>query len=99
MPGLVPGIHVFLPSRVPKDVDGRDKPGHDGGEIAAAMSLIARLFVILLGFIAASLVAGAIVVGAVLFPALSDFADAPIDPSALNIVLGFGFIFVSGFAL
>ncbi|MEA2835959.1 MAG: hypothetical protein QOD89_509 [Bradyrhizobium sp.] len=63
------------------------------------MSLIARLFVILLGFLAASLVAGAIVVGAVLFPALSDFADGPIDPSALNIVLGFGFIFVSGFAL
>jgi hypothetical protein len=63
------------------------------------MSLIGRLFIILLGFIAASLVAGAIVVGAVLFPAFSDFADGPIDPSALNIVLGFGFIFVSGFAL
>src|SRR4051812_3182200 len=31
MPGLVPGIHVFLVScrlKV-KDVDGRDKPGHD----------------------------------------------------------------------
>ena len=28
MPGLVPGIHVFL---IPcfKNVDGRDKPGHD----------------------------------------------------------------------
>jgi hypothetical protein len=26
MPGLVPGIHDF--SKV-KDVDGRDKPGHD----------------------------------------------------------------------
>src|SRR3954466_14361183 len=63
------------------------------------MSLIGRLFIILLGFIAASLVAGAIVVGAVLFPALSDFSDGPIDPSALNIVLGFGFVFVSGFAL
>src|SRR5215218_5291804 len=63
------------------------------------MSLIARLFVILLGFIAASLVAGAIVVGAVLFPALSDFGDGQIDPSALNVVLGFGFIFISGFAL
>src|ERR1700709_2156599 len=63
------------------------------------MSLIGRLFVILLGFLAASLVAGRICVGAVLFPALSDFADGPIDPSALNIVLGFGFIFVSGFAL
>jgi hypothetical protein len=27
MPGLEPGIHVFL-SGV-QDVDGRDKPGHD----------------------------------------------------------------------
>jgi len=28
MPGLVPGIHVFLDGRS-KDVDGRDEPGHD----------------------------------------------------------------------
>ena len=28
--GLVPGIHVFL--AVAQDVDGRDKPGHDGVE-------------------------------------------------------------------
>ena len=28
MPGLVPGIHVLLASNK-KDVDGRDKPGHD----------------------------------------------------------------------
>jgi hypothetical protein len=28
MPGLVPGIHV-LPASI-EDVDGRDKPGHDG---------------------------------------------------------------------
>ncbi|MGX1349501.1 hypothetical protein AB7M49_003077 [Bradyrhizobium elkanii] len=27
MPGLVPGIHVLLFR--PKDVDGRDRPGHD----------------------------------------------------------------------
>jgi hypothetical protein len=27
MPGLVPGIHDFLPCD--KDVDGRDRPGHD----------------------------------------------------------------------
>jgi len=27
MPGLVPGIHVFL--AVSKNVDGRDEPGHD----------------------------------------------------------------------
>jgi uncharacterized damage-inducible protein DinB len=29
MPGLEPGIHVSHPSRF-QDVDGRDKPGHDG---------------------------------------------------------------------
>jgi hypothetical protein len=27
MPGLVPGIYVLVAAR--KDVDGRDKPGHD----------------------------------------------------------------------
>jgi hypothetical protein len=63
------------------------------------MALIGRLFVILFGFLAACLVAAMIVVGAVLFPEFSDFGTGPIDPDALNIVLGFGFIFVSGFAL
>ena len=29
MPGLVPGIHVFY-RPCDQDVDGRDKPGHDG---------------------------------------------------------------------
>jgi hypothetical protein len=29
MPGLVPGIHVLKQAQR-KDVDGRDKPGHDG---------------------------------------------------------------------
>src|SRR5690242_18466837 len=28
MPGLVPGIYVFV-ATLKKDVDGRDKPGHD----------------------------------------------------------------------
>jgi hypothetical protein len=32
MPGLVPGIHVFLNHR--QDVDGRDKPGHDVVDVA-----------------------------------------------------------------
>src|SRR5713101_6127267 len=63
------------------------------------MALIGRLFVLLFGFLAACLVAGMIVVAAVLFPEFSDLASGPIDPSALNIVLGFGFVFVSGFAL
>ena len=63
------------------------------------MALIGRLFVILFGFLAACLVAGMIVVGAVLFPEFSDLATGPIDQNAINIVLGFGFIFISGFAL
>ena len=29
MPGFMPGIHVFIASNK-QDVDGRDKPGHDG---------------------------------------------------------------------
>jgi hypothetical protein len=29
MPGLVPGIHVFLNIVGEQDVDGRVKPGHD----------------------------------------------------------------------
>ena len=62
------------------------------------MALIGRLFVILFGFLAACLVAGMIVVVAVLFPEFSDL-DGVIDQSAVNVVLGFGFIFVSGFAL
>jgi hypothetical protein len=34
MPGLVPGIQVFFDQQA-KDVDGRDKPGHDVcGDIA-----------------------------------------------------------------
>jgi rhodanese-related sulfurtransferase len=32
MPGLVPGIHVFLWPELKQVVDGRDKPGHDDGE-------------------------------------------------------------------
>jgi hypothetical protein len=32
MAGLVPAIHVFGPRRK-KDVDARDKPGHDGRKI------------------------------------------------------------------
>src|SRR3979409_2558030 len=63
------------------------------------MALIGRLFVILFAFLAACLVAGMIVVGAVLFPEFSDLGSGPIDPGALNSVLGFGFIFISGFAL
>jgi hypothetical protein len=42
MPGLVPGIHALF-HLAQKDVDGRDKPGHDTDNkkagIAAGLSL------------------------------------------------------------
>jgi hypothetical protein len=63
------------------------------------MALIGRLFVIGFAILAACLVAGIVVVGAILFPELSDIGTGTLDPNALNIMIGFGFIFVSGFAL
>jgi hypothetical protein len=63
------------------------------------MALIGRLFVIFFAFLAACFVAGMIVVVALLFPDLSDLGPGFVDQGALNIVLGFGFIFISGFAL
>src|ERR1700727_3872477 len=63
------------------------------------MALIGRLFVIFFGFLAACLVAGVIVIVAVLFPEFSDLGEGPVDTGALNIIIGFGFIFISGFAL
>jgi hypothetical protein len=63
------------------------------------MALIGRLFVIALAFCAACLVGGAIVVFSILFPELSALDTGVIDPNTINILLGFGFIFISGFAL
>ena len=63
------------------------------------MALIGRLFVIGFAFLAACLASGMIVVGAVLFPEFSDLGTGPIDQGGVDIVLGFGFIFISGFAL
>jgi len=47
MPGLVPGIHVFLCCRA-KDVDGRDKPGHDDVErsVPASVGMTRRAIVL-----------------------------------------------------
>jgi hypothetical protein len=63
------------------------------------MALIGRLFIILFAFLAACLVAGMIVVVAVLFPEFSDLGSGPVDTGAFDILVGFGFIFISGFAL
>jgi hypothetical protein len=63
------------------------------------MALIVRLFVIALAFFAASLVAGMIVVAAVMFPEFSDLGTGPVDQSVFDILIGFSFIFITGFAL
>ncbi|EAQ36802.1 hypothetical protein NB311A_16082 [Nitrobacter sp. Nb-311A] len=63
------------------------------------MALIGRLFAILFGLLAACLVAGTIIVVALLYPEFSHLDVAPPDPDTLDIALGFGFIFMSGFAL
>jgi len=34
MPALVAGIHVLAATQRVEDVDGRDKPGHDGAKQA-----------------------------------------------------------------
>ena len=63
------------------------------------MALIGRLFVVFFAFLAACFSAGMIVVGAVLYPEFSDLGGGPIDQGAIDVLLGFGFIFLSGFAL
>jgi len=63
------------------------------------MALIGRLIVIFIGFLAACFVGGMIVVVALLFPEFADLGAGPVDQGAFDILLGFGFIFVSGFAL
>ena len=63
------------------------------------MALIGRLFVVFFAFLAACLAAAIIVMGALLFPDFGDPATAPVDEDALNILVGFGFIVISGFAL
>jgi hypothetical protein len=62
------------------------------------MALIGRLIVIFFAFLAACLVAGMIVIGAVLFPEFTDLGVGQLDP-AVNVIVGIGFIFISGFAL
>jgi phosphotransferase system glucose/maltose/N-acetylglucosamine-specific IIC component len=63
------------------------------------MALIGHLFAIAIGFLAACLVAGMIIVIAVLFPEFSDLGSGPVDQGVFQILVAFGFIFISGFAL
>ena len=62
------------------------------------MALIGRLFAVFFGFIAACLIASIVVLWAIFFPEMSD-VSLDVDQGAINMVLGFGFVLVSGFAL
>src|SRR6478609_10601944 len=72
---------------------------NDGNVGFLSMSLIGRLIVIFIGFLAACFIGGMIVVVALLFPEFADLGAGPVDQGTIDILLGFGFIFVSGFAL
>lgn len=63
------------------------------------MALIWRLMVIAFAFLVASLAAGIVLTVAVLFPAWSNFVAGNPDDGMMALVLTFGVIFVSGFAL
>jgi hypothetical protein len=62
------------------------------------MALIGRLFSIFFGFLAACFVAGAVVMFALVFPEM-DVQTLDIDSGALNVMLGIGFVLISGFTL
>lgn len=63
------------------------------------MALLGRLILILFACFVASFAAGMVVTLAVLLPAWSDLALGPLDQETFQIVVAFGAIFVSGFAL
>ncbi|TKT71170.1 hypothetical protein YH63_006960 [Afipia massiliensis] len=62
------------------------------------MAVIGRLFAIFFGFLVACIVASVVVLYAIFFPEMSD-VSIDVDQSAINLILGFGFILISGFAL
>jgi len=62
------------------------------------MVLIGRLFAVFFGFLLACIVASIVVLWALFFPEMNDVAF-DVDQGAINVILGFGFLLVSGFAL
>lgn len=63
------------------------------------MAMIVRLFVILLGFAAASLAASLVIVMAALYPEWSDLQLGYAERDWIGVFTLVGFVFVSGFAL
>ena len=62
------------------------------------MSLIVRLFMITFGFLLACFVASMVVLFTLLFPEM-ELQTLDIDNNVTNVIIGFGFLLVSGFAL
>jgi len=62
------------------------------------MALLVRIIVIFVGFVAASLAAAGVVIAAVLMPEWSDI-NLGLDDTTMSLIVTFGFIFISGFAL
>jgi len=58
-----------------------------------------RILVVCFALLLASLAAGLVVALAVLFPGIGDLGLGPMDQGILGVVVTFGAIFVSGFAL
>ena len=67
--------------------------------MAAQMSLLTRLVIIAFACLVASLAAGLVVTLAVLIPEVGDLALGPFEQGAVGLMLAFGAIFVSGYAL
>lgn len=63
------------------------------------MAIIGRIFVVIFALIVASLAAGAVVTAAVLLPGWSDLGLPTPDGGTTGVVVAFGAIFFSGFAL
>lgn len=63
------------------------------------MRVLWRLVVIVFAFLLASMAAGIVITLAVLFPTWSDFAIGAYDEGVRRVMLTFGLVFVSGFAL
>jgi hypothetical protein len=63
------------------------------------MALIGRLVVVIFGFFAACAAAAVIIFIAVMFPEFSQLGAGPVHQGVLDVLFGFSFILVSGFAL
>jgi hypothetical protein len=63
------------------------------------MLLIGRFLAVTFGFLMACFVSVMIAIFALLFPEMTDISVNTIDSSAINLILGFGLVLISGFAL